>query len=86
MSYYPPAFLKECKYIEKKVIRQIFDRPESSSSDSDRNRCFFINIYVDCVFVYLLLTHNVFIKNRFSRDCVTLWLKQAYESIWNCLK
>ena len=35
MNYYPPEFLKKCKKIEKKVIRQIIDRPESSSSDSD---------------------------------------------------
>ena len=31
---YPHAFLKECKYIEKKVIRHIIDDLESSSDDS----------------------------------------------------
>ena len=34
-NYYPQVFLKECKYIEKKVIRHIFDDLESSSDDSD---------------------------------------------------
>ena len=33
-NYYPQAFLKECKYIEKKVIRDIIDDSENSS-DSD---------------------------------------------------
>ena len=33
-NYYPLAFLKECKYIEKKVIRDIIDDSENSS-DSD---------------------------------------------------
>ena len=34
-NYYLQVFLKECKYIEKKVIRHIFDDLESSSDDSD---------------------------------------------------
>ena len=36
-SYYSQVFLKECKYIEKKVIRDIIDGLESSddSDDSD---------------------------------------------------
>ena len=33
-NYYPQVFLKDCKYIEKKVIRHIDDL-ESSSDDSD---------------------------------------------------
>ena len=33
-SYYSQVFLKECKYIEKKVIRDIVDGLESSD-DSD---------------------------------------------------
>ena len=32
---YPQVFLKECKYIEKKVFRYIIDDLESSSDDSD---------------------------------------------------
>ena len=32
---YPQVFLKEFKYIEKKVIRHIIDHLESSSDDSD---------------------------------------------------
>ena len=34
-NYYPQVFLKECEYIEKKVIRHIIDVVESYSDDSD---------------------------------------------------
>ena len=34
-NYYLQVFLKECKYIEKKVIRCIMDNLVSSSDDSD---------------------------------------------------
>ena len=34
-NYYPHVFLKECKYIDKKVVRHIIDDLESSSDDSD---------------------------------------------------
>ena len=34
-NYYPQVFLKECKYIEKKVVRHINDDLESSSDDFD---------------------------------------------------
>ena len=34
-NYYPHVFLKQCKYIEKKVIRHIIDDLESSSDNSD---------------------------------------------------
>ena len=34
-NYYPQVFLKECKYIKKKLIRHIFDDLESSSDDCD---------------------------------------------------
>ena len=34
-SYYHQVFLKECKYIKKKVIRHIIDDLGSSSNDSD---------------------------------------------------
>ena len=34
-NYYSQVFLKECKYINKKVIRHIIDDKESSSDDSD---------------------------------------------------
>ena len=36
-SYYPQVFLKECKYIKKKVIRHIIDDMEGSSDDSDED-------------------------------------------------
>ena len=34
-NYYPQVFLKECKYIEKKVIRHIHDNLSDFSSDGD---------------------------------------------------
>ena len=34
-NYYPQVFLKECNYIEKKVVRHIIDDLESSSDESD---------------------------------------------------
>ena len=34
-NYYPKVFLKECKYIDKKVIRYIIHDLDSSSDDSD---------------------------------------------------
>ena len=34
-NFYPQVFLKECNYIEKKVVRHIMDDLESSSNDSD---------------------------------------------------
>ena len=34
-NYYPQVFLKECKYIEKKVIRHINDSLSDFSSDDD---------------------------------------------------
>ena len=38
-NYYPKAFLKECKYIQKKVVRRINDnlRDFSSSDKSDQS-------------------------------------------------
>ena len=34
---YLQVFLKECKYIKKKVIKNIIDDTESSSDDSDES-------------------------------------------------
>ena len=34
-TYYSQVFLKECKYIKKKLIRHIVDNLERSSDDSD---------------------------------------------------
>ena len=36
-SYYPQIFLKECRYIEKKVIRHINDNFSDFSSDDDES-------------------------------------------------
>ena len=40
-SYYPQVFLKECKYIEKKVIRHIHDNLSNFSYSSDEEEMFF---------------------------------------------
>ena len=37
-KYYPQLFLKECDYIEKKVIRYITDDLENSSDHSDKEK------------------------------------------------
>ena len=36
-NYYPQVFLRECKYIEKKVIRHINDNLSDFSSDDDES-------------------------------------------------
>ena len=35
LTSYPQVFLKECKFIKKKVIRHIIDDLESTSDDSN---------------------------------------------------
>ena len=36
-NYYPQVFLKECKYIEKKVVRHIHDSLSNFSYSSDES-------------------------------------------------
>ena len=36
-SYYPQVFLKECKYIKKKVVRHIHDNLSDFSFSSDES-------------------------------------------------
>ena len=36
-SYYPQVFLKECKYVEKKVIKHIHDNLSDFLSSSDES-------------------------------------------------
>ena len=38
----PEIFLRQCKYIEKKVIRHIIDDLESSADDSDEDQMFLV--------------------------------------------
>ena len=44
-NYYPQVFLKECKYIEKKVVRYVHDNlsdfSSSSGDESDEEQIFF---------------------------------------------
>ena len=49
-------FLKECKYIEKKLVRHIQDNLSDSSfsSDASDKECFLINTYVGCFLGYYI--------------------------------
>ena len=42
-NYYLQGFLKQCKYIEKKVVRYITQDKEIFSGDSDKEQFFFFN-------------------------------------------
>ena len=56
--YYLEVSLKECKYIEKKIIRRISDNLSAfSSSDESDGDYMFLNKYLSCLFS-LLLTHK----------------------------
>ena len=44
---YPQVFLKECKYIKKKLFRHIHDNMSLM-----KNRLFLINTYVFCFLLY----------------------------------
>ena len=58
-NYYPQAFLKDCKYTEKKVIRHIHDNLSdfSSSDESDEEQIFF-DKYLNWVLFRVLLTRK----------------------------
>ena len=54
-NYYPQVFLKECQYVEKKLIRYINDNLSDFSSDddeSDEEQAFLINTQVGCFLAY----------------------------------
>ena len=36
-NYYPLVLLKECKYIENKLIRYIIEDPNNTSNESDES-------------------------------------------------
>ena len=46
-NYYPQVFLKECKYIEKKVIRHINDDLSdfSLSDEFDKNKLEWVKVF-----------------------------------------
>ena len=48
-NYYPQVFLKECKYIDKKVVSHIDDKWShffsSSSDESDKNKLEWVNFF-----------------------------------------
>ena len=45
-NYYPQVFLKECKYIEKNVVRYIHDNLSDSSDDSDEEQIKVIRLMI----------------------------------------
>ena len=60
-NYYPEVFLKECKYIEKKVVRHIHDNLSGSSYSSDEfeEELIFLDEYLNwLLLVELSLTHK----------------------------
>ena len=79
-NYYPQVFLKECKYIEKEVIRLITEDIEVFSRDSEY--FFFNNTYrKNCV---LLNSAQEFIEIE-AWLLLTLFLCLHYQSInWYC--
>ena len=54
--FYPQVFLKECKYIEKNVIKHVNDNLSDfySSDESYEEYMFLINTYVGC---FLIVYH-----------------------------
>ena len=63
-NYYPQVFLRECKYIEKKVVSHIVDDLESSSDDSDDSDEEQIK-YRKLMFVEKTIFDNVFLREQF---------------------
>ena len=63
-NYYPQVFLRECKYIEKKVVSHIVDDLESSSDDSDDSDEEQIK-YRKLMFVEKTIFENVFLREQF---------------------
>ena len=66
-NYFPQVFLKECKCIEKKVIRHIIDYIESFYDDSDESaRKFYFLKYNN--FFILRVRKFHFLRNLFAMD------------------
>ena len=60
-NYYPQVFLKECKYIKKKLISHMIDDIESSSDDShdsDEEYLFLINTLSWLLFKLIVININ----------------------------
>ena len=58
-SFYLQVFLKECKYIMKKVIRYINDNLSDVSSDESEEELIFLDEYLNwLLLVELSLTHK----------------------------
>ena len=67
-NHYPQVFLKECKYIEKKVVRHIHDNLSDFSyfsDESDKEQlsgyCFFENVFFERAILKSLMKNNFFI-------------------------
>ena len=71
--YYPQVFLKECKYIKKKVIRHIIDDLESSSDKEQINA------------MRLMLFENVFFEKLILEKAILkkcLFLQSNFKNIF----
>ena len=60
-KYYPKVFLKECKYIERKVVTHIIDNLESSSDNSDDSNEEYVKD-MKLMFLEKIIFENVFFE------------------------
>ena len=63
-KYYPQVFLKECKYINKKVIRHIIDDLGSFSDDSEDSDEEQIKA------MKIMFFENIFFEKVISKKCI----------------
>ena len=63
-NYYPQVFLKECKYINKKVIRHIIEDLGSFSDDSDDSDEEQIKT------MKIMFFENIFFEKVISKKCI----------------
>ena len=66
-NYYPQVFLKECKYINKKVIRHIIDDFGSFSDDSEHSDKEQIKA------MKIMFFENIFFEKVISKRCMSFF-------------
>ena len=62
-NYYPQMFLKECKYIGKKVVRHIYDSFSDFSRSSDES-----DEEQSTKTIRLMVSENVFFEGAISKE------------------
>ena len=61
-SYYPQVFLKQCKYIEKKVVTHIHDSLSDFSSDDEKSDKEQIKA------IWLIIFENIFFEGAILKE------------------